>query len=68
MDRTIPKPGEVWVDRRGKRRMVISIEPARGAWPPLVVWDAIGPNSGQSTGSMELDGWYRRGWRLEGKP
>jgi len=58
-----PRVGEVWQDKRGKRRRVIGLGGEYRGGPMHVRWESVGPNHGQNGGSMELAGWLRRGWK-----
>jgi hypothetical protein len=62
MSDTTPKVGEIWQDRRGKRRRVVEL--GNGfRWGVTIHWESVGPNSGHNEGWMELAGWLRRGWK-----
>jgi hypothetical protein len=59
-----PAPGEVWQDRRGKKRLVVGVHPPGHYGEALVVWEHVGKHTGPMRGSMVMEGWHRRGWRL----
>ena len=57
-----PQVGEVWQDKRGKRRLII--DPGDSYRRVFSVhWRSVGPNHGQNEGWMEPAGWLRRGWK-----
>lgn len=57
-ERRDPRPGEIWQDKRGKRRVVALVRAG------CVKWYADGNNHGHADGTMFLTTWHRKGWTL----
>ena len=68
MSKETPEVGQIWIDKRGKRRRV-TVVIMGGSWSyriaEAVCWESVGPNHGQNRGRMLIDGWLKR-FKLEG--